>query len=437
MSKTPGSGFCSPCPVGKFASSDNTECSRCSPGTFSGIGAHGSCTSCESGKFSKDYGSDRCHLCNATLDTNGEEGRSACQCKKGFVTVSDGSCSCPPGYTLESGRCVLCAAGFYKSSTSNEACRKCNTETYVEGVKGSVTTTTLATSYLNCTCSKNEFRVPTSPKEEPAYVGQCLPCPHGADCSAGGISVEFLPLKEGYWRSSSQSHNLVQCYAKDACGHPNRTENEVLVNIDDQCAEGHTGVMCNVCLVGYAKSVTGLCEGCVSETSVPTEMIAFFLCCIFLAAAAFFLIRRRNKMKHMAKEAKLANNDALAAASMERKKKKPKKDFAKRGKTKFKILASTYQIISQFESVLSVRYPTVFEEFERAVSSFVNLDALKLTKVGCLVHTNFYHKLLLSTLGPLGFSLLIFAVMFAMKARAKTHERKQAAINLQLESFSL
>ncbi|GMH95865.1 hypothetical protein TrST_g6296 [Triparma strigata] len=78
-----------------------------------------------------------------------------------------------------------------------------------------------------------------------------------------------------------------------------------------------------------------------------------------------------------------------------------------RFRTKFKILTSFYQIVSQYEHVLQIRFPEVFENFGRWVSSLANLDALKLVSFGCLVDTDYHLKLLFSTLTPIIFSLLI------------------------------
>ena len=58
---------------------------------------------------------------------------------------------------------------------------------------------------------------------------------------------------------------------------------------------------------------------------------------------------------------------------------KDKKHWWNRMRTKFKILASFFQIVSQFESVLNVRFPVIFEQFGRFVSKFANLDALNIT----------------------------------------------------------
>lgn len=248
----------------------------CPVGHFSGIGA-AACQACESGKYTALIGTKSCEDCPTHQDTV-NIGNTKCTCKDSFTTTTNAatgaiSCKCGPGYTLESGRCVLCAPGFYKGSVGNEACRKCNTDEHKEGVLDSVSTNTPATSSLDCTCSKSDFRVLEPPKANTThYVGQCLPCPDGTDCSAPGITVEALPLLAGYWRSNSSSYNVVQCYAEVACTHPNRTTTAADFNVDDQCTEGHTGPVCNVCKEGHAKSVTGECDVCVNETKVPEEM---------------------------------------------------------------------------------------------------------------------------------------------------------------------
>jgi len=91
--------------------------------------------------------------------------------------------------------------------------------------------------------------------------------------------------------------------------------------------------------------------------------------------------------------------------------------------------------VSQFESVLNVRYPPAFEKFARLVSKFANLDALNLTKLGCLMQTNFYHKLLLSTIAPIGVSMIIFVFTRLMMINAKDHEHKMHVIDGSVAIF--
>ncbi|GMH73335.1 hypothetical protein TrRE_jg3119, partial [Triparma retinervis] len=85
-------------------------------------------------------------------------------------------------------------------------------------------------------------------------------------CDEAGVTVEKLPLMKGYWRSSSNSSNIVQCYTESACLHPDDDDSEdtstTTITADDQCAEGHTGPLCNVCEKKFVKSTTGECLEC-------------------------------------------------------------------------------------------------------------------------------------------------------------------------------
>ncbi|GMI30328.1 hypothetical protein TeGR_g14640 [Tetraparma gracilis] len=338
VSREPGMGYCDPCTPGKHASADNAACTACEAGTYSGVAAF-ECEGCEAGKYAGSSNSDTCVTCADNKDTDGTEGNSECMCKGGFETVGS-ECKCAPGYTLESGRCVLCAAGFYKSG----------------------------------------------------------------------------------------------CYTEAACTHPNRTTTAADFDLDNQCKEGHTGPICNVCLKGYAKSVTGECDMCVYESSVPDEMYAFVAIVGVVTATILACVRRRIKKKQKKRKERLAAGDELGGTARQ----PPqtlKKHWIERARTKVKILTSFYQIVSQFESILNVRYPKAFEEFGRLVSKFANLDALNLTKVGCLVQTNFYHKLVLSTMGPLCVSVVIGLGALVMKKRAKDHTGTQVAVDGAVSLF--
>jgi hypothetical protein len=152
-----------------------------------------------------------------------------------------------------------------------------------------------------------------------------------------------------------------------------------------------------------------------------------------VTATILACVRRRIKKKRKKRKERLAAGDELGGTT--RQPPTLKKHWIERARTKVKILTSFYQIVSQFESVLNVRFPPVFEEFGRLVSKFANLDALNLAKVGCLVQTNFYHKLVLSTMGPLCVSIVIGLGALVMKKRAKDHEHKQAAIDGAVSLF--
>ena len=104
-------------------------------------------------------------------------------------------------------------------------------------------------------------------------------------------------------------------------------------------------------------------------------------------------------------------------------------------KSKAKIFTSFFQIVSQFENILQIRLPDVFEKFARWCSSVANVEALKLIKVGCLVKTNFYTRLLMTTIGPIAISICILLWFIVRKKMAKTKEMVQDARNEAVGRF--
>ncbi|CAM9294482.1 unnamed protein product, partial [Laminaria digitata] len=45
----------------------------------------------------------------------------------------------------------------------------------------------------------------------------CAEAPPGTTAPSSGTTVETLVLEKGYYRTSSQSHIILECYQKDAC----------------------------------------------------------------------------------------------------------------------------------------------------------------------------------------------------------------------------
>jgi hypothetical protein len=79
-------------------------------------------------------------------------------------------------------------------------------------------------------------------------------------------------------------------------------------------------------------------------------------------------------------------------------------------RTKFKILVSYYQIVSRYEQVLQIRFPPIFENCMRAISRWVNLDAVKFGSFDCFVKSNFYVKLVSYTIAPVALVLGVVVV---------------------------
>ena len=129
---------------------------QCPEGKWSGIGFFEICTDCDPGKFTEVSGSEKCNLCPDYMTSS--SGASLCRCKDGFVSTLDTftkqpTCSYPPGFTLENEQCVTSSPGFYKTAISLSSCSSCKST----AIKGSLSTTTPATSALSCGCSKGKY----------------------------------------------------------------------------------------------------------------------------------------------------------------------------------------------------------------------------------------------------------------------------------------
>lgn len=401
-----GSGTMTPCPTGHFAPSGSSSCSKCA-----------------ASQYNDAEGSSTCKEC--PLNQRGVQDRTACECNQGFVPSysSDGilNCLCPAGYTYERGLCVLCGAGMYKNWDGNDACLSCDKT----ALKGSFSTWTSVLSAvktnngegvsppispLNCTCEKGDFQLDEPPPGDPGFDGHghCSECPEGANCVERGIKLATLRLRPSYWRSGSSSYNIELCKVDEVCSQENVTD------ISSQCIEGHKGPLCNVCNFGYSKNLVGICESCKLE--IRPEAILLVL----LLAFALIVIKTKMKKEHVDKF-NVRRRNAISPRMSAR--------------TKFKILATFYQTITQFETVLNIRFPKVFEVFTRFLSSIVNVDSLKLGRVGCVIPTTFHTKLLVSTILPLLASAFIFTCMFVARRLNKDDHIKKTIKNNCIELF--
>jgi len=322
---------------------------------------------------------------------------------------------CAPGFTLESERYVPCQTGFYKELASNAPCSSCKKT----AVKNSVLTSIPAISRSNCICSKDDFLNPLNPDNSSFFIGECIECPKGTNCDREGVSLEELPVLPGYWRSGTTSFVIEQCLIADAC--PQQTNSS---NSSQICSAGHQGILCSVCQPDYSMGVLGVCEICVSSNNIPVETIKFFAIVIggailvltTMATIQHFKSAKKEKNKingaerisQFRRRARTTSNvDSKSESSALLDLQQDRSNWFNRGRTKVKILLSFYQIVGQFENVLNIRFPLVFEKFTRRISAFANFDSLRLMNVGCVIPTSFYTKVIVSTLLPIFLAILI------------------------------
>jgi len=86
------------------------------------------------------------------------------------------------------------------------------------------------------------------------------------DCEERGATLDRLPVHDGLWRSSPDSIKIEQCYNANAYIRPKDTS-AVTLEVDAQCAKGHTGPVSNVYETNFVKSVTGESFECQPTTT--------------------------------------------------------------------------------------------------------------------------------------------------------------------------
>jgi hypothetical protein len=213
-------------------------------------------------------------------------GSDHCICEASFSntsSTSSESCTCAPGHTLSNGFCVVCLAGSFKEDFGNGPCSSCDQaalpgsfstwHTIFEFENKTKASFNPPISRHNCTCEPGYFNLPSSSPSS-AFVGECLKCPDDAgDCTERGVALATLPLKDGTWRSSPDSIEIEFCYSEHACVQPDDPNEITAATTDYQCAEGHTGPLCNVCEPNHVKSVTGECLECKPTTTGEIERL--------------------------------------------------------------------------------------------------------------------------------------------------------------------
>ena len=150
----------------------------------------------------------------------------------------------------QAGQCYPCESGFFKELEGLDVCTACNLK-----IAGSTKTAVneegdlaLAVSWRNCTCTRGYYLL-LSQGGESTLEGSCVPCPAGTDCYEDGTELATLNLKEGYWRTSERSKEILSCPIEEACS-PHIGKNGSF----SPCAENHQGPLCTLCVDGFARS---------------------------------------------------------------------------------------------------------------------------------------------------------------------------------------
>ena len=110
---------------------------------------------------------------------------------------------------------------------------------------------------------------------------------------AGSAACEngHVVQAQGYWRSEGPITNetrFFQCFVQNACLGSNSSDTGA-PNFDSQCAAGHTGPVCALCMNGWAMHG----RHCARCTSAPAATLAATASLISLGAVAVTLLAFR------------------------------------------------------------------------------------------------------------------------------------------------
>ena len=303
---------CYPCPVGKYQSLNRhalVECRQCSRGTFSDRPGAKACSRCAPAHFIDVEGAKACSRC--TLDTYRE--------KPGATSAAD---------------CLSCSSVSAFMMTENR-------------VNGS-------SDRKDCVCQAGKLDMGTDFSDP---KNRCQNCPEGALCDHIGLEITTVDSIPNFWRPSRHSDQFYRCLSEYSdCTGGGSFRNANLTNStnasfllrnfsslsyqrhfysssygrsanqsapldwqpDLQCAPGHTGPVCSVCLSNWVRDrgQSGQCIDCSSrggrKGAGPTLALAagcfFFLFFISSVAMTCPVDSDQEKLKTLRRWGKVRNH---------------------------------------------------------------------------------------------------------------------------------
>ena len=234
---------------------------------------------------------------------------------------------------------------------------------------------------FNCICSAGQFRndvrlqqvvqstnlTDITPEQSDSI---CQKCETGMECSAAGVTLETVYLRDGYWRTRPESDVIYVCPVEEAC------RGGVDAG-DASCRDGHQGPYCSVCKEGYFVEGTGLCRDCSDPRAAWTVLILVVITGGVLVSLLIFLFHL--DMQQTSIRLQKSVSDLM---------------------DKFKIIWSFFQVQEIVTVSFGIALPRVFQKYLHAVD-FVELHFFDGIHNDCWLQVNYFGNLLVTTLGPL------------------------------------
>jgi hypothetical protein len=337
-----------PCGAGFIAN----DCLPCPPGTYQPNADTDvfACLPCPANTYCANNATTQPTPCEETIANSISEPSStnsaACQCPDAMTRV-DQKCVCSSGLLVD-GSCVACPEGTIVDTSTYASCSACPT--------GS----TSNQNHTLCVCKEGWMWSAAS--------SACELCPPGFICYG-----ETYDVMEGYYAVSASKTQ--PCLYADAC-------------VAEGCAVGYEGPLCAVCSPGYeAATPYQACKPCYRNTQSSANIAVLSLLAVTGTLLAVTALHAPLRAKWAAMIAWL---------------------YKPAIRTKTKVLVTQFQIISQFQRILSVNYPDTYTAFLQ-VCQIASLNVPSMLSASCASDGawTFYDDLLLHTLTPFAVCLLI------------------------------
>jgi hypothetical protein len=269
-----------------------------------------------------------------------------------------------------------------------------------------------------CQCEEGYFINSTDPN----FCGSatCMPCAEGMICNGKAEDaamyrnqeLESVLIKPGMYRVNAESAVVVSCpLDSDSACVGGATAGDLL------CATGHTGPMCQICLVTGEVTYVKSDDECVpcepSHQGIIYGLLAAVL--VVMAMAAYFIMRHTDKAEEVALELDSKH-----------------KRLSRQILTKYKIVLKLLQTLSKITTLYpEIAFPAVFTRLVSKFNIFVDLDVNTLP-FNCVASANFHDKLIAMTVFPMVCIAYIGLVFVCQRRKIKARYTSRKKIREKL-----
>jgi len=180
-------------------------------------------------------------------------------------------------------KCPVGTLGLSAYLTSSDECSACpaGLSTDEEGARSVTECSCPVGLYTDTPSNCSAADVGPGPELPPCVAEwKCKECPEHTRCDTPNVTLRELDVEEGYWRQSDFSSEIRRCYSAAACLGG--------TNVSSQCADGHQGPYCEVCMPEYfGGSLNELCTPC-EDGSMLNYIPLFAVLLLLLGVVVYF-----------------------------------------------------------------------------------------------------------------------------------------------------